>query len=87
MTATEAEWWSGRKTAAAEMTARERLGLTIESMMVNLGRAIWRLVDPPYPTPDGKPLDVYFYQLGESPFTPQQMERLSAIAKMFQERK
>jgi hypothetical protein len=67
------EWWAGSAAAA-------------ELMAANVGRAIWRLVDPPYPTPDGKPLGVRFYQAGESPFTPEQTAQLTAIAKILQKK-
>ncbi len=70
MAISSAEWWMGE---------RIKLNQAAELIAANFGRAILNLIDPPYPTPDGKPLAVRFYQPGELLFTPQQMEQLTAL--------
>lgn len=81
------EWWM--RAAARpqpEISIPNRLKQAAELMATNIGQIIWRLVDPPYPTADGKPLAVRFYKPGESPFTPEQIEQLTAVVKMFEEK-
>lgn len=83
MAVANAEWWSGRRVRTKpDLSFKNRLKDCIGVMTVSIGRIVLNLVDPPYPTADGKPLKVHFYQPGESPFSPQQMEQLAAIVKM-----
>ena len=61
-----------------EISISDRFKLAMELMAANLGQAIGRLVDPPYMTPDGKPLAVSHYPDGQGPIllTPVQLDSL-----------
>lgn len=79
------ERWSGSVIPARpETPGADGLKQAVELMAAHVGRAIRHFVDPPYPTPDGKPLEIHFYKPGESTFTPKQMEQLAAIVRMFE---
>lgn len=82
MAISNAEWWMRWAVPLRpEVSIPDRLKQAVELMAANVGQAISRLVDPPYTTPDGKPLEIHFYEPGESTFTPRQMDQLTAIAK------
>lgn len=83
MAISNAEWWM--RAAARprpEVSVGDKLRQSAEFMAANVGQALLKLVDPPYPTPDGKPLAVHFYKPEESPFTMEQMEQLAVIVKL-----
>ena len=80
------EWWNRAAIPARpEISISDRLKQAVELMAANIGQAIGRLANPPYPTSDGKPLKVVFYDGPNSPqsFMPEQIKQLAAITEMF----
>ncbi len=87
MAISKAEWWMRAAAAPVmpEVSIPDKLKQAAELMTASVGRAIGRLVNPPYPTADGKPLAVKFYGPGEpGPFSDDQLSQLAAIAKLME---
>ena len=84
MAIVNSEWWNRAAIPVQpEISISDRFKLAMELMAANLGQAIGRLVDPPYMTPDGKPLAVKFYRPDEpGPFSDDQLSQLLAIVKL-----
>lgn len=73
------EWWNRVVISIQpEISISDRFKLAMELMTVNVGQAIGKLINPPYPTDDGKPLQVTHYPDGQGPIllTPTQLDLL-----------
>jgi len=87
MAIANSEWWNRAAIPEQpEISIQNKFKQTVELMAVIVSQAIDQLTNPPYPTPDGKPLRIVFYDGPNSLklFPAEQMEQLNAIAKIFQ---